>query len=63
VAVNEECRPVIMETLTFLYDLQMITKEDKEIPIPEIARPRIPHEILFVIGGWNENKIRHFIET
>jgi hypothetical protein len=41
----------------------MITKERKEIPIPEIARPRIPHEILFVVGGWTEDNTRHFIEA
>ena len=40
VAGNEACRPVIIETLKFLYDLEMITQKDGEIPTPEIARPR-----------------------
>jgi hypothetical protein len=52
-----------METLMFLYDLQMFTREDEEIPIPKFARPRIPHEILFAIGGWSGGNPTNFIET
>lgn len=91
---NEACRPVIIETLKFLYDLEMITQKDGEIPTPEIARPRcvaalrktcshvrhgfrfdfkprfgwrclvrVPHEILFAIGGWTDGSPTNFIET
>jgi len=49
---HEGCRPIVIETLRFLYDLEVITERDGEIPTPSIARPRIPHEILFAIGGW-----------
>ncbi|XP_052132826.1 kelch-like protein 10, partial [Frankliniella occidentalis] len=63
VAGNEACRPVIIETLKFLYDLEMITQKDGEIPTPEIARPRVPHEILFAIGGWSGGSPTNFIET
>lgn len=30
---------------------------------PEIARPRVPHEILFAIGGWSGGSPTNFIET
>lgn len=37
----DESRPLIIETLKFLYDLEMITHRDGEVPTPEIARPRV----------------------
>ncbi|KAG7204994.1 hypothetical protein KM043_005379 [Ampulex compressa] len=60
---NEACRPIIIETLKFLYDLEIIIEKDGEVPTPEIARPRIPHEILFAIGGWSGRNPTNFIET
>ncbi|KAJ8669832.1 hypothetical protein QAD02_001091 [Eretmocerus hayati] len=63
VAKNEDCRPIIIETLKFLYDLMMITHKDGELPTPEIARPRVPHEILFAIGGWSGDSATSLIET
>lgn len=60
---NEACRPIIIETLKFLYDLEMITQKDGEVPTPEIARPRVPHEILFAIGGWSGGSPTNYIET
>ncbi|XP_063982748.1 kelch-like protein 10 [Diachasmimorpha longicaudata] len=63
VAGVESCRPIIIETLTFLYDLEMITQKDGQLATPEIARPRVPHEILFAIGGWRANKTTSAIET
>jgi kelch-like protein 10 len=60
---NEGCRPIVIETLRFLYDLEVITERDGEIPTPSIARPRIPHEVLFAIGGWSGGSPTSFIET
>ncbi|XP_014471269.1 PREDICTED: kelch-like protein 10 [Dinoponera quadriceps] len=60
---NDACRPIIIETLKFLYDLEMITQKDGEVPTPEIARPRVPHEILFAIGGWYGGGPTNYIET
>ncbi|XP_076181587.1 kelch-like protein 10 isoform X1 [Ptiloglossa arizonensis] len=60
---NDACRPIIIETLKFLYDLEIITQKDGEIPTPKIARPRVPHEILFAIGGWSGRSPTNFIET
>lgn len=59
----EESRPLIIETLKFLYDLEMITHRDGEVPTPEIARPRVPHEVLFAIGGWSGGSPTSYIET
>ncbi|XP_021940651.1 kelch-like protein 10, partial [Zootermopsis nevadensis] len=47
----ETCGPVISETLAFLHDSEMMTKEDKEFVTPRYAYPRIPQDILFAIGG------------
>ncbi|XP_066591884.1 kelch-like protein 10 [Prorops nasuta] len=60
---NDACRPIIIETLKFLYDLEMITQKDGEVPTPEIARPRVPHEIMFAIGGWSGGSPTNFMET
>jgi hypothetical protein len=45
------CRPTVQEALTFFDDVQMMTEKDREILTPGFARPRIPAEILFCIGG------------
>ncbi|XP_073989181.1 kelch-like protein 10 isoform X2 [Rhodnius prolixus] len=63
VSGNEQCRPLIIETLRFLYDLEMITQKTGEVATPEIARPRVPHEVLFAIGGWSGGSPTNFIET
>lgn len=60
---NEACRPIIIETLKFLYDLEMITQKHGEVPTPEIARPRVPHEILFAICGWIGSGATSYMET
>ncbi|XP_021917838.1 kelch-like protein 10 [Zootermopsis nevadensis] len=63
VTENEECKPVISETLTFLRDVQMLTKEGKEFVTPRIAYPRIPQDILFVIGGLSKRSATDEIEA
>ncbi|XP_039284785.1 kelch-like protein 10 [Nilaparvata lugens] len=60
---NAMCKPLIIETLRFLYDLEMITQKHGEVATPAIARPRVPHEILFAIGGWSGGSPTNFIET
>jgi hypothetical protein len=49
---NKTCTPTVKETLAFFDDLQMITKVDREFLTPQFAQPRIPHDILFAIGGF-----------
>lgn len=60
---NEACRPIIIDTLRFLYDLEMIGHQSCEVVTPEIARPRIPHEVMFAIGGWSGGSPTAVIET
>jgi kelch-like protein 10 len=57
VARNEKCRPVITDTLHVMYDLET------ENLTPELSRPRIPHEILFAIGGWREHSATNYMQT
>jgi kelch-like protein 10 len=41
-----------METLAFFGDVQMMMEEGRYFVTPAFARPRIPHDILFAIGGF-----------
>ncbi|CAF1062909.1 unnamed protein product [Rotaria sordida] len=49
---NEACKPLVIDTLKYLYELDVDTYQELLVQNP-IARPRIPHEILFVCGGWS----------
>ncbi|XP_021933045.1 kelch-like protein 10 isoform X2 [Zootermopsis nevadensis] len=60
---NEASRPLISETLAFLDDSEMMTKEDKEFVTPRIADPRIPQDILFAIGGRYNGRLSDVIEA
>jgi hypothetical protein len=59
---NEPCTPTVKETLTFFADLQMI-EEGREFLTPEFSRPRIPHDILLVIGGCDAENLADCIEA
>ncbi|KDR21753.1 kelch-like protein 10 [Zootermopsis nevadensis] len=63
VTENNGCRPLISETLAFLHYSVMMTREDKEIVTPRIARPRIPNDILFAVGGYRDNRPTDVIEA
>ncbi|UYV78786.1 KLHL10 [Cordylochernes scorpioides] len=63
VSENEACRPLVIATLRFLSDLETISEREEEVPTPEMARPRIPYEILFAIGGWSGGSPTNYIET
>ncbi|XP_074659238.1 kelch-like protein 10 [Tubulanus polymorphus] len=59
---NESCKPIIIDTLKFLYDLDM--DDDKELDLSDpLARPRVPHEFIFVVGGWSGGSPTNAIET
>ncbi|CAF3757459.1 unnamed protein product [Rotaria magnacalcarata] len=50
---NDTCKPLVIDTLKYLYELDVETyQKDLSVQNP-IARPRLPHEILFVCGGWS----------
>ncbi|XP_023217171.1 uncharacterized protein LOC111619637 [Centruroides sculpturatus] len=63
VTENEDCYPLIMETLEFLNDLDTISQRSEEILTPDLVRPRIPHEIIFAVGGWSSGSPTDYIET
>ncbi|ESO94394.1 hypothetical protein LOTGIDRAFT_175448 [Lottia gigantea] len=59
---SSACKPIIIETLKFLYDLDM--DEEKEVDLNHpLAKPRVPHEVLFVIGGWSGGSPTTMVET
>ncbi|KAK8786871.1 hypothetical protein V5799_023356 [Amblyomma americanum] len=62
VADSEACRPLVIDTLRFLYDLDVVVHND-EVPTPLFVRPRIPHEVMFVIGGWMAGGPTTYIES
>ncbi|OWF46852.1 kelch-like protein 10 [Mizuhopecten yessoensis] len=58
---SDICKPIVIETLKFLYDLDM---NDKAMDLANpLARPRIPHEVLFVVGGWSGGSPTNVVET
>jgi kelch-like protein 10 len=59
VAGNDECCAIIKPLL----GLEMITKKEGDISDRELARPRIPHEILFTVGGWKKYSAMNYIQT
>jgi len=59
---NDQCKPIVIETIKFLYDLDMEEGKDVDLTNP-IARPRVPHEIMFVVGGWSGGSPTNVIET
>ncbi|XP_021937135.1 kelch-like protein 10 [Zootermopsis nevadensis] len=63
VTENKACKPLISETHKFLDDVERLSKEDKDLMTPRIARPRIPQDILFAIGGRRDGKVTDVIEA
>ncbi|XP_033728458.1 kelch-like protein 10 [Pecten maximus] len=59
---NDQCKPLVIETLKFLYDLDMDEDKDLDITNP-LARPRVPHEVMFVVGGWSGGSPTNVVET
>lgn len=59
---RDDCRPYIIETLKFMYDLQLTSSMTDSIA-PMLARPRYPFEVLFAIGGWSGGSPTSIIET
>ncbi|KAH9383169.1 hypothetical protein HPB48_023995 [Haemaphysalis longicornis] len=52
VAGNEACKPIVTDSLRFLHGPSVGARNDQVRTTPALARPRIPHELMFVIGGW-----------
>ncbi|KAH8009371.1 hypothetical protein HPB51_015694 [Rhipicephalus microplus] len=62
VADDEACRPLVVETLRFLYDLDVMV-HNQQVPTPLFVRPRIPREVVFIVGGWNAGGPTAVVET
>ncbi|XP_077978828.1 kelch-like protein 10 [Glandiceps talaboti] len=56
---SDECKPLVIETMKFLYDLS-VSEHTLQNPL---ARPRIPHDILFSIGGWSGGNPTNVVES
>ncbi|XP_070566087.1 kelch-like protein 10 [Ptychodera flava] len=56
---NEECKPLIIETMKYLYDL---SGHDVDFQNP-ISRPRVPQDVLFAVGGWSGGNPTNVVEA
>ncbi|XP_055641436.1 kelch-like protein 10 [Toxorhynchites rutilus septentrionalis] len=63
VTYYDESKPIIIETLTFLYDLDMVNTKRSKVKTPSLALPRLPYDIIFTFGGWSEGLPQSIIET
>lgn len=52
----------MIEALKFLYDLDMDDSKEVDLSNP-ISRPRVPYELMFVVGGWSGGSPTNSIET
>lgn len=55
---SEECKPVIINALKAMYDLNMNGLSNSDFTNP--LRPRLPYAILFAIGGWRWEPHHHW---
>lgn len=59
---SEECKPVIINALKAMYDLNMNGPSNSDFTNP-LTRPRLPYAILFAIGGWSGGSPTNAIEA
>ncbi|XP_075040232.1 kelch-like protein 10 [Mixophyes fleayi] len=59
---SEECKPVIINALKAMYDLNMNGLANSDYSNP-MTRPRLPYAILFATGGWSGGSPTNAIET
>jgi kelch-like protein 10 len=60
---NAACRPTVEEIFTFFDDVQMMPEEERNFLTPEFAQPRIPHDIIFAIGGYRDGNFTDCVEA
>lgn len=46
-----------------MYDLDLMNSNAGELVTPPLALPRLPHEVIFAIGGWSEGLPQSHMET
>ncbi|XP_066576868.1 kelch-like protein 10 [Amia ocellicauda] len=49
---TDECKPIVIDALTVMYDLNINALSDSDLCNP-MTRPRLPYAILLSIGGWS----------
>ncbi|CAF3473390.1 unnamed protein product [Rotaria socialis] len=59
---NDECKPIVGETLRLLYKLDNNGLMDADIDCPFI-RPRHAHEMIFAYGGWSGGNATNMLEA
>ena len=59
---RKEVKPLIIRALRLLYDLELDEAREMDVYNP-LTRPRVPHEVLFVIGGWSGGSPTNVVET
>jgi len=59
---NEECRGLLIKTLTTMYNVNMHGPSCSDSTNP-LSRPRLPYAVLFAIGGWSGETPTNAIET
>jgi len=63
---SKTCQQILLPVNLFLttYLTEQELKQNGEIDLKNpIARPRVPYEILFAIGGWSAGSPTSFVET
>jgi len=59
---SKMCQQILLPVNTYLTEQEL--KQNGEIDLKNpIARPRVPYEILFAIGGWSAGSPTSFVET
>uniref|UniRef100_W5N4M0 Kelch like family member 10 n=1 Tax=Lepisosteus oculatus TaxID=7918 RepID=W5N4M0_LEPOC len=59
---SEECKPIIINALKAMYDLNMNGPSSSDFRNP-MTRPRLPYSILLAIGGWSGGSPTNAIEA
>ena len=60
---DPDSRPIILETMRFLCDLETMSNKSNDLTTPALAIPRLPHEVIFAIGGWSEGAPQSVVES
>ncbi|XP_016954296.1 kelch-like protein 10 [Drosophila biarmipes] len=59
----DAAKPLIVDTFKFMYDLDFLSPQADELTTPPLAMPRLPHEVIFAIGGWSGGTSKGCMET
>lgn len=63
VAGDSACNEITVAALAFMYDLNVINVQEEFFRTPPMAIPRLPHDVMFIIGGMSGGQARSYIEA